>query len=195
MKKWIYFLLIGMLLLSISACGVKPTASIQEPTNGESTPSTQESTNNETTPVTQVYTNFLNNYTNNAELLYFIKDIDNNGTEELIIHQNTGIEIYTHGDSVKKVGTHDFITGTVQFYHINNKKYPGIVFVTIGGGKEHFGYIAITNGVLTFQQIFDNDFAMISGKKEDVFYTDNEELIALSKKAYQEDCYITYSKH
>ncbi len=50
MKKWICLLLIGMLLLSMSACEVKPTASIQESTNGESTPATQESTNNETTP-------------------------------------------------------------------------------------------------------------------------------------------------
>lgn len=42
-----------MLLLSISACEVKPASSVRGPTTGESTPSTQESTNNETTPVTQ----------------------------------------------------------------------------------------------------------------------------------------------
>ncbi len=53
MRKWLCLLLIGVLLLSMSACQEKPTWSVQGPTTGESTPSTQESTNNETTPVTQ----------------------------------------------------------------------------------------------------------------------------------------------
>ena len=171
MRKYVVFLLASFIIFSFISCANNKIKS------------------------TEAYTNFLNDYANSTELFYFTKDIDNNGTEELIIHQDTEIEIYTYRDSVKKVGTHDFITGTIQLYHTNDKKYPGIVFVTIGGGKEHFGYITITDGVLNFQQIFDNDFSMISGKKEDVFYTDDKELIALSKKAYQEDYFITYSKH
>ena len=170
MRKCVGFLLAFFIMFSFTSCANIKTKS------------------------TEVYTNFLNDYANDTELFYFTKDIDNNGTEELIIRQNTGIEVYTYRDSVKKVGTHDFITGTVQLYHTNDKKYPGIVFVTVGGGKEHFGYITLTDGALTFQQIFDNDFSMISGKKEDVFYTDDEELIALSKKAYQENYHIIYSK-
>ena len=187
MKKFFLWLLIAAFLVALVGCNNKQKQ-LDETNNAYNTEATQNT-------ATEIYTNFLNNYANNTELFYFTKDIDNNGTEELIIHQNTKIEIYTHGDSVKKVGTHDFITGTVQFYHTNSKKYPGVVFVTIGGGKEHFGYITITDGVLIFQQIFDNDFSMISGEKEDVVYTDDEELIALSKKAYQEDCYIKYFKH
>lgn len=184
MKKWLCLLLTGTLIFSLSAC------------HRDQTPITSsDDTEDSKIKSAEMYTDFLKNYSSNTELFYFIKDIDNNSIEELIISQNTGIEVYTCGDSVKKVGTHDFITGTVQLYHTNDKMYPGIVFVTIGGGKEHFGYITITDGALTLKQIFDNDFSMISGEKEDVIYTDDEKLIALSKKAYQEDCYITYSKH
>ena len=132
-----------------------------------------------------VYAAFLNGYATDKTVLYFTKDIDNNGTDELFIYQNTAIEVYTYEGSVKKLGTHDFATGTLKLYHTQDTKYPGIVYVTVGGGKNHFGYITIIDGALSVKQTFDDDYGMISGKKEDVFYTDDEDLIALSKKVYQ----------
>lgn len=130
----------------------------------------------------QAYADFLDAYVTDISLLYFMKDIDNNGTEELIIHQNTEIEVYTYKDSVKKVGAHDFITGTTILHYTNDKKYPGIVYVTFDGGKKHFGYITVTDGALTVQQTFDE---MLSGGKEAVYYTQDEDLIALSRMVYE----------
>ncbi len=148
----------------------------------------------ETKTTTDVYKAFLDGYVTDTSVLYFTKDIDNNGTEELFIHQNTAIEVYTYEGAVKKVGTHDFITGTLLLHHTNDKKYPGIVYVTVGGGKEHFGYITITDGALSVKQTFDDDYGMISGEKEDVFYTDDEYLIAISRKVYEDLFYrIGYS--
>ena len=142
----------------------------------------------------QAYADFLNAYVTDTLALYFTKDIDNNGTEELFIHQNTTMEVYTYKGSVKKVGAEDFITGTLLLHHTNDKKYPGIVYATVGGGKNHFGYITIMDGALSVKQTFDDDYGMISGKKEDVFYTDDEELIAISQKAFEDlFCRIGYS--
>ena len=144
--------------------------------------------------VDSVYAEFLSGYATDKSLLYFTKDIDNNGTEELFIHQNTAIEVYTYENAVKKVGVHDFITGTLKLYHTLDTKYPGIIYVTVGGGKNHFGYITIMDGALSVKQTFDDDYGMISGKKEDVFYTDDEELIAISQKAFEDlFCRIGYS--
>ena len=141
----------------------------------------------------EAYTDFLNGYVTDTSVLYFTKDIDNNGTEELFIRQNTALEVYTYEGSVKKVGTHDFITGTLLLHHTNDNNYPGIVYVTVGGGKNHFGYITITDGALFVRQTFDDDYGMVSGKKEDVFYTQDEDLIAISQKAYQNSYRIGYS--
>jgi len=147
-----------------------------------------------TKTTTDAYKAFLDGYVTDTSVLYFTKDIDNNGTEELFIRQNTAIEVYTYEGAVKKVGTHDFITGTLLLHHTNDKKYPGIVYVTVGGGKEHVGYITITDGALSVKQTFDEDYGMISGKKEDVFYTDDEYLVAISRKVYEDLFYrIGYS--
>lgn len=142
---------------------------------------------------TQAYEEFLNGYVTNTSVLYSTKNIDGNGTEELILVQNTVLEVYTYEGTVRKVGAHDFITGTLLLYHTNDNKYPGMVYVTVGGGKNHFGYITITDGALSVQQVFDDDYGMTSGKKEDVFYTQDEDLIALCKKAYQDKNGVGYS--
>ena len=143
--------------------------------------------------VDSVYAEFLDGYATDKSLLYFTKDIDNNGTKELFIRQNTAMEVYTYENVVKKVGTHDFVTGTLQLYHTLDTKYPGIVYLTVGGGKNHFGYITIIDGALSVKQTFDDDYGMISGKKEDVFYTDDQDLIDLSGKARKYNYQIGYS--
>ena len=147
----------------------------------------------ETKTAAQAYTDFLNGYVTDTSVFYFTKDIDGNGTEELFIHENAAFEVYTYRGSVQKLGTHDFITGTVLLHHTNDDSYPGIVYVTVGGGKNHFGYITIADGSLSVQQTFDDDYGMVSGKKEDVFYTQDEDLIAVSQRAYQEESRIGYS--
>jgi hypothetical protein len=153
----------------------------------------QNGTTEGTKTAAQAYADFLNGYVTDTSVLYFTKDIDGNGTEELIVDQNTAMEVYTYQGTVKKVGAHDFITGTLLLHHTKDNKYPGIVYVTVGGGKNHFGYITITDGALSVRQTFDDDYGMVFGKKEDVFYTQDENLIAVSRKAYEEFYRIGYS--
>ena len=138
----------------------------------------------------EAYADFLNGYVTDTSVLYFTKDIDGNGTEELIVDQNTAMEVYTYQGTVKKVGAHDFITGTLLLHHTKDNKYPGIVYVTVGGGKNHFGYITITDGALRVIQAFDESYGIDSGTTE---YTEDKDLIAAAKKAYQMSNRIGYS--
>jgi len=173
----------------------KPDDATQQTDPSTSTESTDPSdTTDKKTPTTDAYNAFLDGYVTDTSVLYFTKDIDNNGTDELFIHENTAFEVYTYDGTVKKVGTHDFVTGTLKIYHTMDPKYPGIVYLTDGGGKNHFGYITLTDGALSVRQTFDDDYGMVSGKKEDVFYTDDEYLIAISRKAHEDLFYsIGYS--
>lgn len=192
MKKWLCLFLAGILIFSLAAC--RRGQNVE--TSGDVTDTTAQTSPTDTTDGTtaQTYEDLLSGYGTDTSVLYFTKDIDNNGTEELFVHQNTAFEVYTQDGSVKKLGTHDFVTGTLLLHHTNDDKYPGIVYVTVGGGKEHFGYITVTEGTLTVRQIFDNDYGMVSGKKEDVFYTQDEELIDLCKKSYRVGNRIEYSQ-
>ena len=207
MKKWLCLLLTGSLIFSLSACqrgqNVDTPSDATDTSTHISSGNTMETgsdvtegtlhrppenTTEGTITTAEAYADFLDAYVEDRSLFYFTKDIDNNGTEELIIHQDTGIEVYTYEASVKMVGAHDFIhdfiTETLLLHHTNDKKYPGIVYVICGGGKYRFGYITITDGVLTVQQTFDE---MLSGKKETVYYTQDFYLIALSRKVWEDE--------
>ena len=204
MQKWLCLLLAGTFLCSLTACHRSQNVNTPSDATDTSTHILSGDTTETKSDVTdatlhrppesaaegtkttaEIYAGFLNAYANDISLLYFTRDIDNNGTEELIIQQNKEIEVYTYEDSIKKMGAHDFKTGTTILHYTNDKKYPGIVYVTVDGGKNHFGYITITDGVLTVQQMFDEDSGTNSGEKEDVYYTQDEALIALSRMVYE----------
>ncbi len=203
MRKALIFLVLLCFIFTLTACKQPPVPSdTQSDETSNSVDTNDTSSNNDenkdtdvegTKTTAEIYAGFLNAYANDISLLYFTRDIDNNGTKELIIQQNTEIEVYTYEDSIKKVGAHDFKTGTTILHYTNDKKYPGIVYVTVDGYTNHFGYITTTDGMLTVQQTFDEDSGTNSGEKEDVYYTPDKGLIALSKKVYEDFYRIGYS--
>jgi hypothetical protein len=65
----------------------------------------QNGTTEGTKTAAQAYTDFLNGYVTDTSVLYFTKDIDGNGTEELFIHENTAFEVYIYRGSVQEAGT------------------------------------------------------------------------------------------
>ena len=90
--------------------------------------------------VTESYTEYLKNFADSSsEVYYLIRDIDNDGTKDLILSNNASLTIYTYTDSVKEVGSYDFITGTVRDLYSDNKDFPGIFYTTTGGGYNHCG--------------------------------------------------------
>ena len=86
------------------------------------------------------YREYLKNFADSSsEVYYLIRDIDNDGTKDLILSNKASLTIYTYTDSVKEVGSYDFITGTVRYLYSDNKDFPGIFYTTTGGGYNHCG--------------------------------------------------------
>ncbi len=128
---------------------------------------------------------------------YTHRDIDNNGTEELLIIENTTLTIYTSNSTVTKVGSHNFETGTYQLFYSENKSFPGLITLTVGGGMNHFGYITIKNNTLDIEKIYDEDYSGILTNSKDkiISYSENTELINEIQKAYQNNLMINLNSY
>ena len=121
----------------------------------------------------------------NETLLYTMKDIDGNGIKELIIKFETAIAVYTYNDEILKIGEYDFNTGTLRMFGSENDSYPGIICVTTGGGKDHYAYLTIRDNQLSLKRIWAEDYGMVSGKKEDEYFTEDILLIDISGLVYK----------
>ena len=144
--------------------------------------------------VTESYTEYLKNFADSSsEVYYLIRDIDNDGTPDLILPDNTSLKIYTYTDSVKEVGSYDFITGTVQYLYSDNKDFPGIFYTTTGGGYNHYGYITVKDGKVTTEDLWKEDFSGISGKKNKIEdLSENKALVDESKSVSQKEQKINF---
>jgi len=126
------------------------------------------------------------------EFHFFVKDLDNNGTPELIISKHgTCLQIYSFdkGELVNG-GEYEFYTGTIRYLFSENKQYPGIFCFSVGGGLEHYCYLSFNNGVLKVEELWNEDFTGISkelGKKRKRIenLSDDRLLIKESKKVVE----------
>lgn len=92
------------------------------------------------------------------------------------------MKIYTYTDSVKEVGSYDFVTGTTEYLYSDNKDFPGIFYTTTGGGYNHCGYLTVKDGKVITEDLWEEDFSGISGEKykiEDL--SENKALVDESK--------------
>lgn len=144
--------------------------------------------------VTEIYTDYLKNFADSSfEVHYLIRDIDNDGTPDLILPDNTSLKIYTYTDSVKEVGSYDFVTGTVQYLYSDNKDFSGIFYVTAGGGYNHYGYLTVKDGKVTTEDLWEEDFSGISGEKNKIEdLSENRALVAESKAVSQKEQKINF---
>ncbi len=144
--------------------------------------------------VTESYTEYLKNFADSSsEVYYLIRDIDNDGTKDLILSNNASLTIYTYTDSVKEVGSYDFITGTVQYLYSDNKDFPGIFYTTTGGGYNHYGYLTVKDGKVITEDLWKEDFSGISGEKNKIEdLSENKALIDESKSVSQKEQKIDF---
>lgn len=142
------------------------------------------------------YTEFLDKMKNNqADLYYYIKDIDGNAIDDLIILENTKLSVYSYENSVKLIGERDFVTGTVRFFCSESNNYPGIFCFTAGGGINRYGYMTVKNGELSFEKLWEENYSTelqdsIDGIKE---LSSNNELISESKRLYEKSVDISFT--
>ncbi len=125
---------------------------------------------------------------NNPENIwgFFVKDLDNNGVEELIVDHDNSMEysFYTIDNGVVKlIEKYDFLTGTTRLLETNDEAYPGLICFTVGGGAEHYVYLTIKDGQLSFEKIWDDNY---SGTYDTptTEYTTDKKLIEVSANAY-----------
>ncbi len=150
---------------------------------------------NESSDSISLYQNFLRDLkSNNSDIYYFIKDIDGDNTDDLIIHENTKLSVYTYEKSVKLIGEHDFITGTCRFFSSDNADYPGVFYFTVGGGVDHYGYMTIKDKKLSFEDLWEEHYAtQPEGSKERIKeLSSNKGLISESKELYKNNCDIKF---
>lgn len=144
--------------------------------------------------VTESYTEYLKNFADSSsEVYYLIRDIDNDGTKDLILSNKASLTIYTYTDSVKEVGSYDFITGTVRYLYSDNKDFPGIFYTTTGGGYNHYGYLTVKDGKVITEDLWKEDFSGISGEKNKIEdLSENKALIDESKAVSQKEQKIDF---
>ena len=128
---------------------------------------------------------------NNPEKIasFFVKDLDNNGVDELIVDPDSSMEysFYTIDNGVVKlIEKYDFLTGTTRLLETNDEAYPGLICFTVGGGANHYVYLTIKDGQLSFEKIWDDNY---SGTYDTptTEYTTDKKLIEVSANAYNKN--------
>lgn len=119
------------------------------------------------------------------DIYYTYKDIDGDGTDELLIHENTTLTVYTLANGVEMVGEYDFVTGTLRLLYSDDPNFPGIFYFTVGGGKDHYGYLTIKDGSLNFEKLWEYEYSADPVKIYEI--SPNKQLIEESKAAYEEN--------
>ena len=211
-------LLLVFLMSILAACGVQQQGETQVPeTAAPETDAPEETKAPETDVPTQTpeatapagsdraawdssYEVFLSKIRKDAkeDYYYALKDMDGDGTEELLLHTpaKMTLSIYTFTDRVVKVGSNDFWTGTLRLLHTADPDYPGIIWFDVGGGMDHYGYITVKDGQMTMEPLWDYNYSGIAPEgeesEESIEYSEDKRLIEVSKQAYENDTDIEF---
>lgn len=135
------------------------------------------------------YDKYLNEV-DNQNLEYVEKDIDGDGTPELILKENVKITVYAYTEEMIKVGDIDFQTGTTRLLYSENSMYPGIFYYYVSGGLDHYGYVSINDMKLVNEELWNEDYSGIleelgEDREKIEELSDDKELIEESKKVYE----------
>lgn len=142
------------------------------------------------------YEKFLTDLKNKQDdLYYYIKDIDGNNIDDLLVLENTKLSVYTYEKSVELIGEQDFLTGTVRFFSSDNISYPGVFYYTVGGGKNNYGYMTIKDKKLSLENLWEENFTTepqdsVNHIKE---LSSNKALISESKTLFDKNLDIKFS--
>ncbi len=124
---------------------------------------------------------------------FCFKDLDGNGAEELIA-MNAGVEITVFDSQLREIGNHNFSTGTLRLLSTDNPEYHGIIYFFADGGKDHYGYITVKDGALVLQELWTDNYSAyeLAGGERITEISSDKQLIAESKKAYEQNKDITF---
>ncbi len=145
-------------------------------------------------PERKAYRNFLRGLaanTNDPDSLgyYVFHDLDNDGTQELLIDNNNVLTVYKYqGFHVNPLDSYDFQTGTNGFYYPNILKEDGTPYHQLftrytSGGQNHYGMLTLENNKLVHTPLWDENYSSLPDHPPITEHTKNKEFIEVSKKA------------
>ena len=179
------FILIASLVISVFVL-------IHPKTNDKKTETQNSATPNETQSKTpSTYDDLMKSFNENVpEFYYYYKDIDGNGVCELLILENCALYIYTYDDNgVRQIGSHDFVTGTLQLLESDN--YSGIFVYTVGGGCDHYRYLTLCADNISITKLCEYYYSADDPYWNDV--SDDKEMVAEAKTLYEN--VITFTQY
>ena len=140
------------------------------------------------------YSAFLKEETDHEKSVCF-KDLDNDGIDELLLKKEMELTVYTFDGKVTEIGSRDFASGTTRFLSSDQPKYPGMFYCYVGGGKDHYGYMTIKNGSLSFEELWTENYANYpAGSPERITeISSDKKLIEASKTAYEKENDLYFS--
>lgn len=184
-------LIIGIFIL-ISSLVISVFVLIHPKTNDKKTETQNSATPNETqSKIPSTYDDLMKSFNENVpEFYYYYKDLDDNGVCELLILENCALYIYTYDDNgVRQIGSHDFVTGTLQFLESDN--YSGIFVYTVGGGCDHYRYLTLCDDNISITKLCEYYYSADEPYWNDV--SDDKEMVAEAKTLYEN--VITFTQY
>ncbi len=142
-----------------------------------------------------VYREFLEQKkTETPNLSYALRDLDGDGTDELLLLNGCVLTVYGWKNEVVLIDSQDFVTGTLQLYYSNKTQYPGIISYTVGGGMDHYSYWTVKDGKLTEEKICDKDYSGVFGEVGAVTaFTEDQTLVEEALNAEKQGQTISFA--
>ena len=190
MKRWLCFVLAGILLLCCTACNSEPVCS------GNSSASVSETEGKKFANAEEAYEYQLDTIRQTVDKTqlkeywrYFYKDIDGNGVDLVCrpIIKKIKLTIYTFENGYSKlVGSERFGTATTRYFSSNNPKYPGIFMFSVGGGAEHYSYLTLADGKFVREDLWDDIYKYSETDRTREYFVSDEDIIKESAHLYQQ---------
>lgn len=204
MKKIIFALTLGILItLSASGCSSdNRTKDNIEPRNRPHSnasvetikPIETEKQGSATETWQEAYAAFLRNFpaiTDDGIAYFSLRDLDSNGTPELMLEQRDGSEpnysiltVYSYVENVYKIDNYKLI-GAGGLHVSDNPEFPGIFHETWGGGVQDYWYLTIEEGELISEYVRRDDSSGFG--PEHTEFSDNVGLIEETINVYESD--------
>ncbi len=130
-----------------------------------------------------VYTDFLVELyeSTQKDMQFCIRDMDGDGSDELVIFAHPEFTVYTFKEKAIKIGSLDLLSGSTMLLYM--KGYYGLLCYSVGGGRDHYSHITVTNGKLVSKDILKHNYSAIEYHPEDEVLTDDKSLVEAAKNA------------
>ncbi len=131
-------------------------------------------------------------YRERGEVYFFVKDMDGDGTAELMVQNNTAVEVYSPSDEPRLLDSYDFVTGTTQLFNTGDPRCFGLIYCCTGGGADHYGRISLEGGRLLLEDLWLDRYAFASEGSPDRIerLSDDGQLIEISMAAAEKGLYV-----